>query len=259
MPGVAELPAPGTPGMYAVAGVGPGEVLNVRQEAGTASTKVGQIPASATGVEVTGVGQEADGVLWVPVRYNDLVGWVSSEYLAQQVGTAEAAVAARAMSIVNTLKSKDWKKLAKYAHPEKGVRFSPYGYVHADPNAEENDLVALPNKIPSLWKDTKVRKWGTFAGSGEPIEMTFRDYFKQFVYDVDFAQAAAIGFDERIGQSTTVDNLDEIYPDAVVVEYHFPGSDPQYEGQDWRSLRLVLEPVNGNWFLVGIVHDQWTP
>jgi hypothetical protein len=27
---------------------------------------------------------------------------------------------------------------------------------------------------------------------------------------------------------------------------------------DWQSLRLVFEETAGNWYLVGIVHDQWT-
>jgi (p)ppGpp synthase/HD superfamily hydrolase len=27
---------------------------------------------------------------------------------------------------------------------------------------------------------------------------------------------------------------------------------------DWRSLRLVFEKKNDIWYLVGIIHDQWT-
>jgi hypothetical protein len=27
---------------------------------------------------------------------------------------------------------------------------------------------------------------------------------------------------------------------------------------DWRSLRLFLEQKDGTWYLVGIVHGQWT-
>jgi len=42
------------------------------------------------------------------------------------------------------------------------------------------------------------------------------------------------------------------------VEYHFPGIDPQYGGLDWRSLRLVFQQSGGEWYLVGIIHDQWT-
>jgi (p)ppGpp synthase/HD superfamily hydrolase len=43
-----------------------------------------------------------------------------------------------------------------------------------------------------------------------------------------------------------------------MVEYHFSGFDPKYEGMDWRSLRLVFEEKDNIWHLVGIIHDQWT-
>ena len=42
------------------------------------------------------------------------------------------------------------------------------------------------------------------------------------------------------------------------VEYHDPGEDPQYEGMDWRSLRLVMVPDGEDWRLVGVVHAEWT-
>ena len=45
---------------------------------------------------------------------------------------------------------------------------------------------------------------------------------------------------------------------AMVVEYHFPGFDPQYGGLDWASLRLVFQEFEGRWVLVGIIHDEWT-
>jgi len=27
---------------------------------------------------------------------------------------------------------------------------------------------------------------------------------------------------------------------------------------DWRSLKLVFKEKDGNWYLVGVVHDEWT-
>jgi hypothetical protein len=42
------------------------------------------------------------------------------------------------------------------------------------------------------------------------------------------------------------------------VEYHFSGFVEDYGGMDWVSLRLVFIEEEGSWFLVGIVHDQWT-
>jgi hypothetical protein len=45
----------------------------------------------------------------------------------------------------------------------------------------------------------------------------------------------------------------------MIVEYYFPGFDPQYGGMDWRSLRLVFSDHGGTWYLAGIIHDEWTP
>jgi hypothetical protein len=64
--------------------------------------------------------------------------------------------------------------------------------------------------------------------------MTFNDYFARFVYDQDYAAA------------------DE------VIEFHFTGFDPQFEGMDWKSLRIVLVKKEDQWFVAGIIHDEWT-
>ena len=58
--------------------------------------------------------------------------------------------------------------------------------------------------------------------------------------------------------SNTINNIAEVYPNAVTIEYHFEGFDPTFAGLDWRSLRLVLEEREDAWYLVGIAHDEWT-
>jgi len=75
---------------------------------------------------------------------------------------------------------------------------------------------------------------------------------------VDFANAPQIAINHRLGVSTTMDNAEKFYPEAMIVEYYFPGFDAQLEGMDWRSLRLVFQQDNSTWYLVGIIHDQWT-
>jgi hypothetical protein len=55
-----------------------------------------------------------------------------------------------------------------------------------------------------------------------------------------------------------IENQFEVYKDSIIVEYHIPEIDPQFEGLDWQSLRLVFEEYDGSWKLVGIIHNQWT-
>ena len=64
----------------------------------------------------------------------------------------------------------------------------------------------------------------------------------------------------RSALGSIIDNAQEVYPGATVVEYHFDGFDEQYAGMDWRSLRLVMhQDVDGDYELVGVIHDEWAP
>ena len=42
------------------------------------------------------------------------------------------------------------------------------------------------------------------------------------------------------------------------MDYNFPGIDPEKKGYDWCSLKLVFEPWQNNWYLVGLIHSEWT-
>lgn len=153
---------------------------------------------------------------------------------------------------VLALQSGNLQPLASMVHPSNGLRFSPYSFVRNE------DLFFISAELPSLMDNPNQYVWGSYDGSGEPINLTFADYFARFVYDVDFANAPQVSINERLGMGNTIDNSAEFYPGAMVVEYYFPGIDDQYQGMDWRSLRFVFQDYNGRWVLVGIIHDEWT-
>lgn len=246
-------------GTFAVVGVYSDDVLNVRSGPGVARPIVDTIPYYGRDVEMFAGGQDVTGAWWAPIRYGTLEGWANSDYLARQVGQVGDSVASLAARAILAIRDHDLAELAGLVHPVKGVTFSPYTSVRPLQGAPGTaDLVFSPAQLRSLWSDPTVYAWGTFDGSGEPIELPFRAYYERFVYDVDFAQPDVIGFDATIGQGNTINNIATVYPNAVTVEYHFEGFDPEYAGMDWRSLRLVIEEYEGNWYVVGIVHDEWT-
>ncbi|WP_025028463.1 hypothetical protein [Caldalkalibacillus mannanilyticus] len=156
-------------------------------------------------------------------------------------------------TVLLALKNKDMQALSSYVHPTKGLLFSPYGYIVTD-----TAQVFTGQQVAGLLNDSTLYHWGEFDGTGDPMEMTFADYYERFVYDQDYANAEQTSINERLGQGNTIDNILDVYPGATTVEYHFSGFDPQYEGMDWRSLRIVLEEENGEWYIVAIVHDEWT-
>lgn len=166
--------------------------------------------------------------------------------------TAEEA----ATTVIRALKAGNMKTLAAWTHMEKGVRFSPYGYVDT-----AKDLVLDRDTIEGAMKDPTKRVWGAFAGSGEEIKLSFAEYMKKFVYDADFMGLGKVTVNEKIDRGSTLNNITEVYPPDQydVVEYYIDGVDPQYRGMDWRSLKLVFEKLDADRILVGIVHDQWTP
>jgi hypothetical protein len=158
-----------------------------------------------------------------------------------------------ALRAIELIKARDWESLASIVHPQKGLRFTAYPYIDL-----EKDRVFTTDQVAELDSDTTVYVWGEYDGSGDPIELTFGEYYGRFVYDVDFAQAPMVGRNHSIGWSNTINNIEEAYPNGGFIEFHFPEIDPQYGGIDWRSLRLVFEQEGDAWYLVGIVHAEWT-
>ena len=154
--------------------------------------------------------------------------------------------------ILTALKNNDMEILSTYVHPIKGVRFSPYT------NVKEGDLVFTPEMIKNGPMFSRTFIWGAYDGYGEPIDLPFGQYFEKFVYDHDYLNAEQMSIDDPIGSGNMINNVAEFYPGATILEYHFTGFDPQYEGMDWTSLKLVLEKYNDEWYLIGVVHDGWT-
>lgn len=154
---------------------------------------------------------------------------------------------------LTALKVKDMESFSKLVYPEKGVRFTPYGYID-----KENDVVFTVEQLKNAFSNQKKYLWGHFDGTGDPMELTFEEYYNKFIYDVDFLEAPQVGYNKVLGQGNSLNNSAEVYPDANIIEYHFPEIDPQYEGMDWRSLKLVFEKKDNNWYIVGVIHNQWT-
>src|SRR5690554_4169291 len=157
-----------------------------------------------------------------------------------------------ALDVLNLLKLKDLPRLAAYAHPTDGVRFSPYGYVNI-----ETDVIIQATTLQNALKEEIIREWGTYDGSGDPIKLSFAAYYEEFIYDHDYVNTAQVSYNQPIGSGNTTNNASEIYPDSFIAEYHYKGTAAN-EFMDWSSLRIVFTEHNKVWVIVGIIHDQWT-
>jgi hypothetical protein len=189
---------------------------------------------------------------WLQVEYQGLRGWAEKSHLAVQEGDLPEELVMLGQFVTGSLQAGDYQALAEVIHPQQCLRFAPYQYLR------ETDQIFCPQELAQIQSSNDILVWGSYDGSGEPIFLTFLQYHDRFVYDADFFQPLVVGFNQAVSQGNSINNIPEIYPDGIMLEYYFPGFDPQYGGMDWRSLRLVFVNDNGQWYLTALVHGEWT-
>jgi len=162
------------------------------------------------------------------------------------------SINAIAFKALNALKNKDYSTFAMLFHPVEGVRFSPYGFI--DPTHKQVLGKDFLEAINRNW----ILTWGHFDGTGEAIKLRVKPYIEKFIYNADYLNAEQKSFDHIIGKGNSIDNLKETYPGLHFTEYYFKGFDEKYRGLDWCSLRFVFKKYNDNYYLVAVIHDQWT-
>ena len=158
-----------------------------------------------------------------------------------------------AAGVAEALKYKDYEALAGYVHPERGVTFTAYSTVNL-----ETDQNFSADQIRELAQDDTRYLWGYEDGRGEPIQRTIAQFLEEFIFSVDYTQATSVGVDEIVMSGNSLENLKEAYPDCRFVDLCYPSLDPAYEGLDWCSLKIVFAPTQSGWYLVGLIHSQWT-
>ncbi len=156
--------------------------------------------------------------------------------------------------ILSILKHNNYQQLDFFINSE--VRFSPYGYI----DTLEDKKLTAEQLVNYLTKNKLERiDWGILDDeNGKPILLTAQEYFKKFVYDVDFLNAPNISLNKTISSGNSLNNIDSVYKHCTYIEFYFPGFEKKYEGIDWRSLKLVFKKQDNKFFLIGIVHNQWT-
>ncbi|MBB2146303.1 hypothetical protein GM921_12450 [Pedobacter sp. LMG 31464] len=162
------------------------------------------------------------------------------------------SIKATGRQILIFLKENNFKELSKYFSNE-GVRFSPYGFI----DTAKSKKLTPEDFLESIHKKWLLT-WGSLDGTGDPIKLTVPAYLKKFAYNADYLNAEAVGYDEIMKQGNSLNNLKTIYPNHHFIDYYFSGFDQKNQGMDWTSLRLVFEKEDGQYFLVAIIHDQWT-
>jgi hypothetical protein len=152
------------------------------------------------------------------------------------------ALVASARAVVRALDARDFAALGRLVDEREGLSFAPY-------LCERGQARIAQPEVAGLLDDKRKRHWGAYDGSGLPIVLSFRSYFKAFVYDHRYAAHAPELMRARDLRCP---------PESPRRVVRFYLRSPPTNELHWGALYLVFTPTAGGWRLVEIIHDEWT-
>lgn len=166
--------------------------------------------------------------------------------------TSGATLMMEATNIIHLMKIQDFAGLSAYVSASTGLRVSPYQNVNTT-----SDILLSDTDVANLGA-YPLTTWGNYAGSGDPISLTGMNYYSAFLYNADFENAPHIGQNTVLSSGNMVNNIQTAYPGDSYVEFYYDGFNPVYSGMDWTSITLVMRNISSQWYLVALVHGEWT-
>jgi hypothetical protein len=162
--------------------------------------------------------------------------------------TAQEAVA----DVLDALSRADFTRLAAHVG-EEGLTVSPYVML------DKEDVRLSRAEVARCGEDPRLRLWGHYDGSGDPIEATCGDYFRKLVWDADYRKADEILYNEPRQRGLEPNNNHAFAANGIVVELHFRESPEGVEPyRAWKSLRLVFRRGDQGLSLIAITQDTRT-
>jgi len=156
-----------------------------------------------------------------------------------------------AVAVADCIAAGDYAALAEYVHPVYGLVFSPYSTINLGSNQ-----CFTPQRVAVADKDKTVYVWGVKYGSDEPIQLTTQQFFREYIYDRDYARAPVMGFNTVLRSGNALENVTAAFQDGQFVDLYFPSTSA--EVSDWRILRMVFEEYQGEMKLSALIHSEYT-
>lgn len=157
-----------------------------------------------------------------------------------------------ALEIIGLVENQNFEALSTYAHPEKEVRFSMYLYVD-----EFRHPVFSREQVASFGKDETVYYWnsGKYFGDG-CYEDTVANHWTRYISPKNPEPAWRMLLEGEKHNSDSIDNFWLIYPEGYHIDFCREGETVLA----WKLLRFGFEIAeDGNYYLIVIIHDEWTP
>ena len=170
------------------------------------------------------------------------------------------AVALEKLKIISTdtikaIKNKDMKKLSTLIDQKKGLMIS------LSPFIEKESFIKFTNATLlnlNLEKNKKVKiNWGIDDATGEPDKLTFTEFYKKYLFPVDYlGKGIEVNYNTIPLRSTSAHNFKDYFKSGIPVEYHFKGTEKN-ANLDWCSLILIYEKTNDILNLSAILVEHW--
>ena len=176
------------------------------------------------------------------------------EYSAEwkKVAFTDDELLTLANSILPMIKEKDYSSLTAFIHPQLGLTFTPYSTVSpTDLSFQWTELLAASEAETELC-------WGGWDGSGEDLLLSFDAYWDRFVWNYDYTNADSILLNEIGITGNAIENVFKAYDNCMIAEYDVNSALGYNDGTDWSTLKLVFLPFDGELYLAGIIHGEWT-
>lgn len=208
--------------------------------------KLTTVACFASILVATGCSSSADSNVRIPNQQN---GNTSAPVISD---TSQQTLRQQALRIQRALATNDFARITNDIHPTRGVRFSMYAYVRP-----ETDKVFSREQFAQYLQQSKIRfTWGDLDGTGELLVTPLPTYLATWV-DAKKFNDARIKTNDFESRGNMINNVKDIYPKSDVVDFYYKGTD-EYDGMDWRGMRLVFDDYQGKRYLVAIINDQWT-
>lgn len=160
----------------------------------------------------------------------------------------------KSLYVLSLLQKSDFSALASVVHPEQGLLLSADTYFD-DTTFPRRTLQR--KELAGFLTNTTTLTWGRNGYSETPIQMTGKDFWETRLYTKRIAQNVPRAYDDVLvtdmNKEAAVEAIQKKFPGSHFVEYKVVATADERE---W-SLRLVFNEYKGQWYLSGIVRDQF--
>jgi len=245
----APLDLAATVKIAAVIGVDADDTLSVRSGAGVDNARIGDLAPDSRAVVLTGAQGAVGETTWYELEFGSGTGWVSGDFLTNAVDLPRGAAESVAV-VFEALQSNDPGALGTL-NAGGDIAIGLYPQAPLAPVITAFEL-NNPDELAA------VRVWGEEDGTGDPVNATIDERLSQIARSTAVQAPTSVRRGpDFLGSGNISNTLASDYPDALIVEYHNPGTD-EFGGLDWASLAVVLRARGDTWSLVGLFEHGWT-